>query len=150
LHAQASLWDNHHGRQVPVLFMEGEAADRTNGGGMLPDALYRVALARGLRFTTDLDHLDPRPVHGWRLRVDGDRSLTLEWPHFRPLLNHIPLDLPNGWMTAAAESGQAILFVGYGLGMRSVNGNGHTAEHLGHAAETGALASGIVPVLTDA
>ena len=130
--------------------MQGEAPDRTNGGGMMPDALYQVALARGLRFTTDLDHLDSRPVRGWRLRLDEEHALTLEWPHFQPLLNHIPLDLPNGWEAVAAETGQAILFVGYGLGMNNGNGNGHTSLHLEHAAETGALASGVVPVLTDA
>lgn len=148
LHAQASIWDNH-GHRDPVLVMEGEAKDRTNGGGVMPDALYRAVLNRGLRLTTDLEHLDPRPVPGWRMRIGDDHAVTLEWPHFWPLLQHAPLDLPEEWMRVVKGRGSITVFVGYGLGMceHCNDGAAHPLEHLEHVAETGALAAGMVPVL---
>src|SRR5262245_32190730 len=47
---------------LAVLVMEGEAADRTNGGEPVTDALYWAALTRGLSLATDLDHFDLRPI----------------------------------------------------------------------------------------
>lgn len=43
LHAQASVWD-HHGTRFAVLFLEGEAPDRSNGGVMLLPLLADVPL----------------------------------------------------------------------------------------------------------
>jgi hypothetical protein len=148
LHVQASLWETGADR-TPVLVMEGEAADRDNGGDLLPDALYRVVLARGLHLTTDLVHLDQRPVLGWRLRIEPDSTMTLTWPRFHPLLDHAPLDLPKGWLRLAAIAGQIQLFVGYHLGMADGT-QAHPLTHLEHAAESGALVSGALPVQIDA
>lgn len=143
LHIQASLWHGH-----AVLFLEGEAQDRRNGGGMIEEALYQVALGRGLRLTTDLEHLDLRPVRAWRVRINNDHLVTLEWPHHHPLFEHIPLDLPNAWLPTATEEGLALLFAGYGLGMHehAHDGESHPLDHLEHAAYTGALAAGAVSV----
>lgn len=148
LHAQASVWENHGGRTA-VLFMEGEARDRSNGGGTMAEALYRVALARGLRLTTDLEHMDRRPIPGWRMLIDEERTVTLDWPHFWPLLAHVPLDLPEAWMRVAAADHLVFLFVGYGLGMHehARDDLGHPLVHLEHAAETGALAAGAVTLV---
>ncbi len=142
-HVQASLWHGH-----AVLFLEGEAQDRRNGGGMLEDALYQVALARGLRLTTDLEHLDLRPVQAWRVVIDDDQLVTLEWPHHRPLFDHIPLDLPDGWLSTATETGTVLLFAGFGLGMHehAHDGESHPLRHVARAAYTGALATGAVTV----
>lgn len=159
LHVQAGFWENHASRYA-ALYMEGEARDRSNGEGMAADALYRVALARGLRLTTDLDHLDRRPVPGWRVRIDDGFSLgsvaqrqpmlTLEWPGFWPLLLDAPLSLPPGWLPAAAGDGLVLVFVGYGLGLHEHrhDGEAHTVTHLRHVAEAGALASGAVSVIS--
>lgn len=148
LHVQAAVWQNHHPHAA--LFMEGEAPDRSNGGGLMADALYRVALARGLHLTTDLLHLDPRPVHGWWLSIDDDGALTLEWPRFHPLIEHAPVDLPEDWRLLAKSDGFVILFAGYALGMweHADDGDGHALANVEHAAELGALASGVVPVRT--
>lgn len=148
LHVQAGVWQNHGDHAA--LFMEGEAPDRANGGGPMPDALYRVALARGLHLTTDLEHLDFRPLHGWHVWIDDQNTVTLQWPRFRPLLDHAPLDLPEEWTTAAKSEGYVVLFAGYALGMHehTTDHAAHPAEHLEHAAEIGALASGVVPVST--
>jgi hypothetical protein len=145
LHVQAGVWD-HHG----ALFMEGEAPDRSNGGGLMADALYRVVLARGLHLTTDLAHLNWRPVHGWRVWIDDENAVTLQWPRFRPLLEHVPLELPEEWSVAAKSDGYVVLFAGYELGMHqhTRDGDSHPLTHLEHAAEVGALASGVVPVST--
>jgi hypothetical protein len=138
LHVQAGVWANHVASHA-VLLMEGEAPDRHNGGGLMADALYRAALTTGLKLTTDLEHLDLRPIPGWWVWVDPDGTLTLEWPRFRPLLEHVPLDLPRGWKRVADDDHFVLVFVGYGLGE-------HPMTELEHAAETGALASGVVPV----
>ncbi|MGB3442481.1 MAG: hypothetical protein WBA97_27385 [Actinophytocola sp.] len=143
LHVQAGLW---HGNAV--LFLEGEAPDRRTGGGMAEDALYQVALRGGLRLTTDLALLDPRPVRAWRVVIDDDHQVTLEWPHHRPLFDHIPLDLPEGWLPTATETGVVLLFAGYGLSMRehATDGESHPLRHMEHVAYTGALAAGAVRV----
>lgn len=148
LHVQAAVWQNHHPHAA--LFMEGEAPDRSNGGGLMADALYRVTLARGLHLTTDLHHLDPRPVHGWWLSIEDGGALTLEWPRFHPLIEHAPVDLPEDWRLLAKSDGFVILFAGYALGMweHAENGDGHALAHVEHAAEMGSLASGVVPVRT--
>lgn len=138
LHVQAGVWENHGGSHA-VLCMEGEAPDPTNGGGVIADALYRVALACGLRHTTDLDNLDLRPTPGWSITVDRGGALTLEWPQFRPLFEHVPVELPDGWLTVADGDEFVLVFVGYGLGE-------HPISNLQHAAEVGALAAGVVPV----
>lgn len=138
LHAQACTWTTH-----AALIMEGEAQDPLDGGHLAPDALYRVALACGLRLTTDLDRLDTRPTPGWRICVEDGRT-TLEWPRFRPLLDRAPLDLPDGWFGAARRTGLVMVFVGYGFGMREHAGETgcHSADHLPQAAEIGTLAYG--------
>ena len=148
LHVQAGVWQNHHNHAA--MFMEGEAPDPRNGGGLMADALYRVALARGLHLTTDLDHLDPRPVHGWWVSIDDEGALTLEWPRFQPLIEHAPVDLPEEWRLLAKTDGFVVLFAGYALGMweHANDGEGHALGHLEEAAEMGALASGVVPLRT--
>lgn len=138
LHVQAGVWANGSGDHA-VLCMEGEAPDRTNGGHLMADALYRVTLAKGLRLTTDLEHLDLRPIRGWWVSVDRDGALTLEWPRFKPLFEHAPVELPGEWLKVADGDHFVVVFVGYGLGA-------HPMHELEHAAETGALASGVVPV----
>lgn len=150
LHAEAGVWRDHRGF-LAALLMEGEAPDRTNGGALEPDALYRVVLARGLRLTTDLDHLDQRPVPGWRLLVERDGALTLSWPHVHPLLDHVPLDLPDGWLRLAQDRHLVIVFVGWGLGMHELahsdaDEDAHPLRNVWHAAETGVLATGAVAV----
>ena len=148
LHVQAAVWQNH--RQHAALFMEGEAPDRRNGGGMVADALYRVTLARGLHLTTDLDHLDTRPVHGWWVSIDDHGALTLEWPRLQPLLEHAPVDLPEEWRLLAKSEGHVVLFAGYALGMweHADDGESHPIAQLEHAAEMGTLASGVVSLRT--
>lgn len=147
LHAQAGIWQ-YHETGMAVLFMEGEALDRSNGNGLAVDALYRVVLARGLRLTTDLEHLAPWPVPGWWLQIDTTGAVTLTWPHFRPLLDHVPLDLPLGWLRMATGCGMVEVFVGHHLGLHehARDGAAHPAELLEHAAESGALAAGAVRV----
>lgn len=132
LHVEAGLW---HG--MAVLVMEGEATDRT--GRHRTDALYRVVLARGLRLTTDVDLLDPRPVRGWRLVVADAGAVTLTWPHHSPLLSAAPLDLPPGWREAVAVREVVTVFAGYGLGMHRPAAQ--PLRHLHTAATRGALAA---------
>ncbi len=148
LHVQADIWKRRHD-EVAVLLMEGEAPDRSNGGGVAVDALYRVALARGLPFTTDLDRLSLRPVPGWRLLIDQASAVTLMWPRFPPLLAAAPLDLPPGWGRLATQRGVVALFVGYGLGLHEHAGAGQAQPItcLPRLAASGALAAGAVQVL---
>lgn len=143
LHVQAGLWVDH-GWRTPVLYMEGEAPDRANVA-MIADALYAVVRARGLRLTTDPDHMFLRPVPGWRIEVD-DGAITVHWPHFTPLLDTAPVELPDGWREAAADLGVVILFAGHGLGLHDhhADGNGHAARRLPEAAMSGTLASGAI------
>ncbi|HEU5471609.1 MAG TPA: hypothetical protein VFV67_13225 [Actinophytocola sp.] len=145
LHMQASLWNGKHGRTA-VLVMEGAARDRSDGGGVAVDALHRIALARGLRLTTDLDRRDTRPVGGWRVRIDRIHAVTVEWPHHRPLVDGVPLDLPSGWLRTASGAGELLLLVGYGLGLRT--GTGRLSAQLERACRDGALVAGTVPLLT--
>lgn len=143
LHAQAVVWC-HREPCLPVLVMEGEAPDRTNGGAIAVDALHRVALATGLRLTTDLDHLQLRPLAGWRMLIDDADRVTLRWPRFRPLLDKAPLDLPSGWLRIATTAHVALVFAGYGLGLHG--GGTGLGRRLLCAAEVGALAAGAVTV----
>jgi hypothetical protein len=147
LHAQAGVWP-YHDNGLPVLFMEGEAVDPANGGAPVEDALYRVALASGLRLTTDLDHLAPEPVPGWRLLLDQAGRLTLSWPRFNPLLDNVSMDLPPGWLRLATGYGMVEVFVGHHLGLHehARDGQAHPSALLERAAESGALAAGAVPV----
>jgi hypothetical protein len=64
------------GTAFAVLIMEGEAPDRWNGGAVSVDALHRAVLARGLKLTTDLEHLPTHQIPGWRLRVDHTCAAT--------------------------------------------------------------------------
>lgn len=145
LHIQAAVWTDHDWRYA-VLFMEGEAPDRTNGGAPLVDALYSVTLARGLRLTTDPAQLPLRPVDGWRIHIEGSGAITLEWPHFTPLLTATPVRLPHGWRDAAAETGIVVVFAGHGLGLHdhATDGNAHAAERAHTAAQRGMLTGGAV------
>lgn len=144
LHVQGGLWVDH-GWRIPVLYMEGEAPDQANGA-LMADALYAVVRARGLRLTTDPDHLFLRPVPGWRIEVDERGAITVRWPHFTPLLAAAPVKLPDGWREAAADLGVVVLFAGYGLGLHDhhADGNGHAITRLSEAAMAGTLASGAV------
>ncbi|TQJ01731.1 hypothetical protein [Amycolatopsis cihanbeyliensis] len=120
--------------------------DRSNGGAVAVDALHRVVLANGLRLTTDLDHLDPRPVRAWRVVVDDAGRVTVEWPPFHPLFDHASIDLPAGWLPSAVDVGSVRLFVGYDLGLHEQAGLGPApvTGRVERAAYTGALASGAV------
>ncbi len=144
LHVQAGLWDQNPWR-IPVLYLEGEAPDRANHG-MVGDALLAVVRARGLPLTTDPDYISFRPVAGWRVRVNDAGAITLEWPHFTPLLATAPVELPDGWREAATALGIVVVFAGHGLGLHDphTNGNGSAITRLWEAAAAGALAGGAV------
>lgn len=148
LHVQAAVWTDQDER-FPVLFMEGEAPDRAHGGAPLVDALYMVARARGMRMTSDPEQLPLRPLPGWRIRIGEFGTITLEWPHFTPLLEEAPLTLPKGWRDAATDTGVVLVFAGRGLGLHehAVDGHAHPSEHLRAAAEEGTLAGGAVVVV---
>jgi hypothetical protein len=128
---------------LAVLVMEGESTNRTNGGAPVVDALYMAVLTRGLGLATDLDHLDLRPVLGWRVVVDKAGAVTVEWPHTHPLIHAAPVDLPTGWLEAAADLRLVVVVAGYGLNLAAP-----APEMLGtrleRAAENGALAAGAV------
>jgi hypothetical protein len=145
LHVQASLWKRRrsHERDLAVLVMEGEAADRTNGGAPVEDALFRVALAKGLALATDLDHLDLRPVRGWRVVIDEAGTVTVEWPQRRPLLSAAPVDLPPGWVEAATDLGLVVVIAGHGLGLSGPGSDLLTAR-LARAAYSGDVAAGMI------
>jgi hypothetical protein len=140
LHAKACVWEENSGVRIAVLVMEGEAIDWVNGGSVAADALYRATLARGLHLTTDLDHRDRRPLRGWQVRVDEDRTVTIDWPRLRPLVDHAPLELPRGWLRTAIMAGRVELVVGYGLGLRDDTYGG--LARVERAAEIGSVASG--------
>lgn len=144
LRVQASLWRHRRGRTA-VLMMEGRAGEEP-----VADGLFRVALARGLRLTTDLDHRDRRPVRGWRLRVDQDLAITLDWPRFWPLLDRVPLDLPSGWLRAATGAGQVDLFIGCGIGLFEPVPGGHVPSRLDRVARAGAIAAGGLTLVSTA
>lgn len=165
LHVQASLWkhcwirersDRGHVRRavVPpghghwaretdlaVLVMAGEAPGRTTGGAPVADALCLAVQARGLAMTTDLDHLDLRPRPGWRVVVDEDGAVTVEWPHTHPLLSTAPVELPAGWREAAAQLRVVVVVAGTGRALSTPAGE-HLAPRLDRAARAGALAAG--------
>lgn len=145
LHVQASLWKHRraHEGDLAVLVMEGAAPDRTNGGAPVEDALFQVVLAQGLGLATDLDHLDLRPVPGWRVVIDETGAVTLEWPQPHPLLYAAPVDLPQGWVEAATEPRLVIVLAGYGLGL-SVPVSDLLADRLARAAYAGDLAGGAI------
>lgn len=144
LHVQAAVWTDENWR-IAVLLMEGEAPDRANGG-MLADALYSVVRARGLRLTTDPDQLPLDPVPGWRIHLEDSGGITLDWPHFTPLLTAVPVELPDGWRDAATELGVVVVFAGRGLGLHEhrTDGQAHATWQLREAAEDGTLAGGSV------
>jgi hypothetical protein len=146
LYVQASLWNGREGRTA-VLLMEGAATDRA-GGHVMDEALHMVALGHGLRLTTDLDRRDTRPVRGWRARVDRVHAITVEWPHRRPLLDRAPIDLPSGWLRTAAGSGEILLIVGHGLGLREPVGELSLLDRLDRATRDGAVVSGTLALLT--
>lgn len=146
LHAQAGIWC-HREPCVAVLVMEGEAVDRSDGGAVAADALYRVSLAYGLRLATDLDHLSPQPLAGWRVLVDDSGRVTVRWPRFHPLLDQAPLGLPAGWVRVAFARHVVLVFTGYGLGLHEPRTAAPGLDRrLRCAAETGALAAGAVTV----
>jgi hypothetical protein len=137
---------NARSTALAVLIMEGEAPDRSNGGAMAVDALFRAVLARGLKLTTDLEHLQMHPIPGWRLQVDNTGAVTLAWPHPTPLLSSAHMELPSGWCHAATAHGLVMVLVGCGLGLHqhAGDGNAHPIRHLEQAAETGHLAAAAV------
>lgn len=142
--APGGWWHTHlnhwsHDADLPMLVMAGETAG-------VEDAFYSAALTRGLSLTTDLDHLDLRPAPGWRVEIDESGALTVEWPHPRPLLRAAPVDLPPGWLDAAAELRLVVVVAGYGLHLSAPE---PLAPRLIHAAHTGTLAAGAVVQPTD-
>lgn len=145
LHAQAALWNIREWR-FATLFMEGEAADKANGGAMLVDALHSVALARGLPLVTELTAVRLRPVTGWRIHISVSGAITVEWPHAYPLLEEAPIELPPGWLEATAEQGIVLVFTGHGLGLHehAEDGHAHAATRVRRVAQNGGLAGGAV------
>lgn len=146
LHVQAAVWTVHE-RRWAVLFLEGEAPDRAHGG-MRADALAAAVRGRGLRLVTDPDYLSVRPIPGWRIRLHEGDTITLEWPHFSPLLSAASVPLPDGWRDAAEDLGAVVLFAGRGLGLHDHAGDGlaHPTQHLRAAAEQGDVVGGTVPL----
>lgn len=138
-HAEAST-------NLALLVMEGEAPDRSDGGGVIADALYRAVLTRGLRMATDLEHIDMRPIHGWKVLVSDTGSLTLRWPRRVELFQDVPLDIPLDWWRAAHELRIVMVLVGCDLGLHGhVAGEARTTSQLvDQAARNGALAAGAV------
>jgi hypothetical protein len=143
LHAQAGLWQ-HRTTTFAALFMEGEKrsfdteADRT-------DVLLNAVMNRKLRLTTDLPRLALRPRPGWAVHLNPASTLTLTWPHVRPLLLDAPLNLPTGWREAAAQHGVVLLFVGDSLGLRDhTEGQTNPGQRSSQAAERGELAAGAI------
>jgi hypothetical protein len=125
---------------LAVLVMEGQAAD---AGVQVVDALYLAVLTRGLSLATDLDHLDLRPVLGWRVVVDRAGAVTVEWPHTHPLIHAAPVDLPTGWLAAAADLRLVVVVAGYGLNLATPDPEVLGAR-LERASQSGALAAGAV------
>lgn len=146
LHVQAGLWHQHAWR-IPVLYLEGEAPDRSHEW-MVNDALLAVVRARGLRLTTDPDQLLLRPVTGWRIRVNETGAVTVDWPHFTPLLTSASIQPPDGWQQAANAIGVVVVFAGYGLGLHDPHAedNGHAIMRLWDAAAAGKVAGGAITV----
>jgi hypothetical protein len=145
LHAQAELWQHRAGVTFAALCMDGEMRS-PDTEVTRTDVLVSAVLNRGLRLATDLPRLALGPRPGWAIRLDPAGALTLTWPHAQPLLLDAPLNLPNGWLEAAAQHGLVLLFVGDSLGLRD-----HTEAHptnLGQrasrAAERGELAAGAI------
>jgi hypothetical protein len=128
---------------LAVLVMEGETADENSVGHQVVDALYLAVLTRGLGLATDLDHLDLRPVLGWQLVVDEDGAISIEWPHMHPLLHAAPVDLPPGWLEAAADLQLVVVVAGYGLSLAAPDPE-LLAARLERASQAGALAGGAV------
>lgn len=145
LHAQADLWQHGGGVTFAALFMEGEMrspdteVDRT-------DVLLHAVLNRGLRLATDLPRLALGPRPGWAIRLNPAGALTLTWPHVQPLLLDAPLNLPDGWLVAAAQHGLVLLFVGDSLGLRDSTETHQTnsEQRAPQAAERGELAAGAI------
>jgi hypothetical protein len=109
LHAQADLW-RHEAATFAALFMEGEIRSPDNDVDR-SDMLLNAVMNRGLPLTTDLTQLALGPRPGWAMHLTPAGTLTLTWPHVRPLLLDAPVDLPTGWREAAAEHGLVLLFV---------------------------------------
>jgi hypothetical protein len=144
LHAQAALWQ-HGTATFAALFMEGEMRSPDTEVGRT-DVLLNAVMNRGLHLTTDLPRLSLRPRPGWAVHLNPAGTLTLTWPHVRPLLLDAPLNLPAGWREAAAEHGLVLLFVGYRLGLRDHTEGYQTGpgKRAPQAAERGELAAGAI------
>jgi hypothetical protein len=145
LHVQAAVW-TERGWHFATLFLEGEAPDKATGSQLRTDALLQAVRARGLPLTTDPEQVSLRPVKGWRVHRADSGAITLEWPHFTPLLAATPISLPDGWPDAATEHGIVLVFVGAGLGLHQHAGDGdaHPANALQRIAEDGCLSGGAV------
>ena len=140
LHAQADLW-RYGAATFAALFMEVEIRSPDNEVDR-SDMLLNAVMNRGLPLATDLPRLALRPHPGWSIRLTPAGTLTLTWPHVRPLLLDAPVDLPTGWREAAAEHGLVLLFVGDRLGLRDHLSN--PGKRSPRAAERGELAAGAI------
>lgn len=149
LHAQAAIWAEP-GWRFATLYLEGEAPDQITGGQHRTDALLQAVRARGLPLTTDPEQVSLLPVNGWRIGLVRSGGVTLEWPHFTPLLTATPVQLPDGWLDSATMHGIVLVFVGTGLGLHQHAGDGqaHPASVLQRVAEDGCL-SGAAVAFTD-
>lgn len=145
LHVQAAVWSDHD-QSNAVLLMEGEAPGRNGDRGTtLVDALRAVLLARGLHVVTDPGQLPLRPVPGWHIDV-SDGTVTLQWPHVTPLLEAVPLRLPDGWCDAAIQTGVVLICAGHGLGLHehATDGQAHASAQLTRIAVDGGVVGGAV------
>jgi hypothetical protein len=140
LHAQADLWQ-HGAATFAALFMESEIRSPDNDVDR-SDLVLNAVMNRGLPLTTDLTRLALGPRPGWAMHLTPAGTLTLTWPHVRPLLLDAPVDLPTGWREAAAEHGLVLLFVGNRLGLRDHQSN--PGKRSPRAAERGELAAGAI------
>ncbi|MBB5803431.1 hypothetical protein F4560_003199 [Saccharothrix ecbatanensis] len=130
-----------------MLLMEGEATDRVHGDIVRRDALFQAVLRRGLKLTTDLDHLSLLPTPGWRTGIDRLGAVTVQWPHFQPLLKKLLMGMSAAWITAASGHGIVLLFVGSGFGLYEHAGVGMPCreDRVAGIAHNGALATSIAP-----
>ncbi|MGW5053664.1 hypothetical protein [Actinokineospora sp. NPDC004072] len=126
LHVRAAVWGESDNR-VALLLLAGESPDQPPGG--LEDPLVSALLPRGMPVLRGVDPLILRRPPGWRARMGDTGHITLEWPGRRPLLNGIPLPLPDAWRWVARRQRAVALIAG-----------GHLTEIPAQPAAVGALA----------
>ncbi|OXM42483.1 hypothetical protein [Amycolatopsis alba] len=124
-------------REFAALLMDGHSAHG-------PDALLDVTQSRGLPLTTDIRRVPLALVPGWRIEVtfedSGHARLSVHWPHVRPLVSHVGVDLPQRWQQLAVTQRAGLLLVGHDL----VTDDHYLPERVTRLAESGSLAAGVV------